>query len=168
MNPTNATEALAPAHLLCRRCGQPFTPKPTKLKTIPMTRCCETCACRNLLDGLDLPTPPSLLDRQTKHPTFTDAEWLRKSESQDGLGHDHKCYCGTATHAPHETATCGCVRFITESPVPSGTHETLGCPMWEVGGRRITDFTLRQQRGYWQHPCGCWSTHGASDNSIAA
>jgi hypothetical protein len=69
--------------VLCRRCGKLFTPKPTKLKTIPMTRCCETCQYKNLFDGLDLPTPPDLLDRHTKHPTLTDAEWRRKLHSDE-------------------------------------------------------------------------------------
>jgi hypothetical protein len=69
--------------VLCRRCGKPFTPKPTKLKTIPMTRCCETCACRNFFDGLDLPTPPSLLDAHTKHPALTDAEWRKKLKEDE-------------------------------------------------------------------------------------
>ncbi len=76
----------------------------------------------------------------------------------------HTCHCGTATHTPHETATHGCVRVITVPPIPSGTHEILGCPMWEVDGHRLTDFTLRQQRGYYQHPCGCWSKAQCHDN----
>lgn len=62
----------------CKRCGKPFQPKPTKLRITKMTTCCETCQCKNLFDGLDLPTPPGLLDRHTKHPTLTDAEWRKK------------------------------------------------------------------------------------------
>lgn len=63
---------------LCKRCGEPFNPKPTKLKTTPMTRCCETCSVRNIFDGLDLPTPPELLDRHSKLPTLSEAEFRRK------------------------------------------------------------------------------------------
>ena len=62
----------------CKRCGKSFRPKPTKLRITKMTTCCETCQCKNLFDGLDLPTPPGLLDRHTKHPTLTDAEWRKK------------------------------------------------------------------------------------------
>lgn len=67
----------------CARCGKPFQPKPTKLKKIPMTRCCETCQCKNFFDGLDLPTPPSLIDRHTKHPTLSDAEWRKKLRNDE-------------------------------------------------------------------------------------
>jgi hypothetical protein len=63
---------------VCKRCGKDFHPKPTRLLTKPMTECCETCQCRNLFDGLDMPTPPELLDRYTKLPALTDAEWRRK------------------------------------------------------------------------------------------
>ncbi len=30
---------------------------------------------RNLFDGLDMPTPPELLDRHTKHPTISEREF---------------------------------------------------------------------------------------------
>ena len=59
----------------CKRCGKIFQPKQTKLRTHKMTTCCEACEFRNILDGLDLPTPPSMVDRHTKNPTLTDAEW---------------------------------------------------------------------------------------------
>jgi hypothetical protein len=49
---------------------------------------------------------------------------------------------------------------MTAAPVPAGAER------WLVDGHEITDFTLRQQRGYFQHPCGCWSTHGDSDTSL--
>lgn len=62
----------------CARCGQPFVPKPTELKTIPMTRMCEDCLVRNLFDALDMPTPPELLDRHSKIPTLSDREYRRK------------------------------------------------------------------------------------------
>lgn len=65
---------------VCKRCGALFQPR---LTTLGMTKCCPDCACRNLLDGLDLPTPPILLDRHTKHPTLTDAEWRRELGKQD-------------------------------------------------------------------------------------
>lgn len=76
--------------------------------------------------------------------------------------HDHQCSCGTATHTPHETGTCGCVRYMTEAPAVRPDDR------WFVDGHEITDYTLRQQRGYHQHDCGCWSRWPGSENSISA
>jgi hypothetical protein len=47
----------------------------------------------------------------------------------------------------------------TREPVRAGIHPVLECPMWRIKGSRhiITDFTLRHQRGYFQHPDGHWS-----------
>jgi len=39
---------------------------------------------------------------------------------------------------------------------------------WMVDGHNITGFTMREQRGYHQHPCGCWSSSPESTNSIEA
>lgn len=63
---------------LCLRCGAPFIPRKTSLKTLPLTRHCDTCGCRNLFDALGLPTPPELLDKHTIKPTLTESEFLRK------------------------------------------------------------------------------------------
>ncbi len=63
---------------LCRRCGKPFRPKPTNLKITKMTTHCINCQCRNLFDAFDLPTPPELLDKYTKHPTLTETEYRQK------------------------------------------------------------------------------------------
>jgi DNA-directed RNA polymerase subunit RPC12/RpoP len=61
----------------CKRCGKQFQPERRKLlKTMSM--CCRACEFKNFFDGLDLPTPPNLLDRHTKHPTLTQAEWYDK------------------------------------------------------------------------------------------
>jgi len=78
------------------------------------------------------------------------------------------CHCGTATHTPHETGTHGCVRRVVTSPIPAGPHPDLGCETWLVNGHRITDYTLRHQRGYTQHACGTWTSHGDSVNSLDA
>ena len=76
--------------------------------------------------------------------------------------HYHSCTCGMAEQTPHEVGTHGCVRYMTEAPaVRPDDH-------WLVDGETITGYTLRQQRGYWQHPCGCWSRWVGSDNSIEA
>lgn len=60
---------------ICKRCGKPF--KPELFLGKPQT-CCYPCMFRNLSDGLDMPTPPALLDKFTKHPTLSDAEYQKK------------------------------------------------------------------------------------------
>ena len=72
----------------------------------------------------------------------------------------NKCWCGTATKTPHEIAHNGCVRYLVTAPTRSGAG-------WIVDGRRVTNFTLRQQRGYAQHlPSGDWSRSPGSHNSL--
>lgn len=89
-------------------------------------------------------------------------------EAPKGETHDHACGCGTADR-PHNTGEHGCVRLMIGAPTPAPDHPIYG-RMWFVDGdpEPITDFTLRQQRGYWQHQCGCWSRHPGSNNSIEA
>jgi len=67
----------------CIRCGKPFKPEPTGLQITKMSTCCDECKFRNLMDGLDLPTPPEMLDRHTKLPTLTDEEYRRKLNEPD-------------------------------------------------------------------------------------
>jgi hypothetical protein len=75
--------------------------------------------------------------------------------------HDHSCGCGTSeSDHGHEVGHIGCVRRMTDAPTPMEHGQ------WLVGGSLITDFTLRQQRGYYQHPCGCWSKSPGSINSL--
>lgn len=78
-----------------------------------------------------------------------------------------KCYCGTATHAPHAIGKSGCQREITASPDKFGTDPDTDSPMWLVDGQIITEYTLKFQRGYFEHTCGCWSRFGSDDNSPA-
>lgn len=60
----------------CKRCGKSF--KPLWLDALQKWgSMCQECMARNLFDALDLPTPPSLLDRHTKIPALTDREFLR-------------------------------------------------------------------------------------------
>lgn len=65
--------------------------------------------------------------------------------------HDHSCHCGTGPDRayPHETGQEGCVRLMTDPPDPT-----------------LSEFTIKQQRGYHQHPCGCWSRFPDSVNSL--
>lgn len=64
---------------LCARCNKPFVPKPTMAEALrekfTEARVCEECLVRSWADCLDLPTPPDLLDRYTKHPTLTRREF---------------------------------------------------------------------------------------------
>lgn len=86
------------------------------------------------------------------------SQLLRRRERE----HDHSCNCGTATVTPHETGTHGCERFMTKAP------DKLEGDRWHVDGKIITGYSLREQRGYHQHRCGCWSRHEGSENSISA
>lgn len=117
-----------------------------------------------------LATDEALLEMErTKFGSETFQRMVKEALAARGLGaHEHSCHCGTASHTPHETGTDGCVRSIVATPKPAPNHPEHGFQMWEVDGHVITDFTLRQQRGYYQHPCGCWSSHGDSVNSIEA
>ena len=80
------------------------------------------------------------------------------------MKHEHSCNCGTGKGSPHETGKDGCMRFMTSSPIPCEDD------MWEVGHpdnvHKINNYNLRQQRGYHQHPCGCWSRQEGSTNSL--
>lgn len=67
--------------------------------------------------------------------------------------HDHRCYCGTGDKTPHEAEKNGCVRRLVDPP-----DFTEG----------VTEYVYRQQRGYFQHPCGCWSRSPDSVNSLDA
>lgn len=80
----------------------------------------------------------------------------------------HLCHCGTANKpGVHLTGHCGCKRFMVETPGPVKVEpcDTFW-QEWLVDGHQITDFTLKYQRGYFQHDCGCWSRWPGSDNSI--
>lgn len=61
----------------CKRCGDNFDPEDGLMGKSPLIepRHCKTCQTRNLLDGLDLPTPPELLDKHSKHPTLSDRQF---------------------------------------------------------------------------------------------
>ena len=83
------------------------------------------------------------------------SQLLRRKE------HDHTCHCGGLSHE-HQTGDRGCFRIMVIPP------DKLEGDRWHVGGKIITGYSLREQRGYHQHTCGCWSRHEGSDNSISA
>ena len=62
----------------CKRCDKPGGPFKSLVRNTPDCPCCENCQARNLFDGLDLPTPPELLDKHTKHPTLS--QWQYRKE----------------------------------------------------------------------------------------
>ena len=73
--------------------------------------------------------------------------------------HNHECFCGTSRKRRHIISENGCKRFMTLSPIKHGDR-------WFVDGSYCTDYALRQQRGYHQHECGCWSRWEGSMNSL--
>lgn len=78
------------------------------------------------------------------------------------------CHCGTSTvEGAHPTGEHGCVRRVVPAPMPFRCLTTREF-RWLVNGALITDYTLRHQRGYHQHPDGRWTSHGSSTNSIDA
>jgi len=76
------------------------------------------------------------------------------------------CHCGGIDHQ-HVINDDGCFREpAPEAPVLSD-KTYLGENMWTVHGIQITDYTLKHQRLYHQHECGCWSrSKDGSTNSI--
>jgi len=85
------------------------------------------------------------------------------------MKHDHSCGCGTTKVFPHNIGENGCQRFMTSAPQPIiQTVEDFrrDGKMWKVREEILTDYSLRHQRGYFQHPCGCWSRWRDSSNSI--
>lgn len=64
---------------VCKRCGKSFIHQPEQLTT----RFCEMCECRNLMDGLGLPTPPSIVDPYSKHPTLSEREFQNELRKPD-------------------------------------------------------------------------------------
>ncbi|MEM4408618.1 MAG: hypothetical protein QXI19_07735 [Candidatus Caldarchaeum sp.] len=80
---------------------------------------CPVCRARNLLDGLELPTPPFLCDPHTKHPCLTDKEFLEK------IGvHTLSCQeCGTSVTVEdlallgYDLSELICALFIAEKVV---------------------------------------------------
>ena len=83
-------------------------------------------------------------------------------EGDKNMKHNHTCYCGTSYKSRgHETGKDGCIRFMVEAPIKKENDR------WEADGVEITDFSLRQQRGYHQFDCGCWSRWPGSSISLS-
>ena len=81
---------------------------------------------------------------------------------------DHWCHCGTGKGSPHKTGEDGCVRVVETAPnqIPEKFEDEFFS--WKINGTPITDYTLRNQRGYSQQPCGCWTSWNDSTNSLDA
>lgn len=78
------------------------------------------------------------------------------------------CHCGGISGG-HNIGDERCFReIVPEDKKP--VQAAAGNDRWLVDGHWITGFSLREQRGYYQHPCGNWSRPKDHDsvNSIEA
>jgi hypothetical protein len=73
---------------------------------------------------------------------------------------EHLCHCGLGAGTTHEVGSLGCANVMADTP------KELPLDMWHVDGVMITGYTLREQRGYCKHACGCWSRGAYNANSI--
>ena len=78
----------------------------------------------------------------------------------------HHCYCGAGAATPHVIGDQGCIRGVVPSPRPIWLDPDTGIQIWIVDGHAITEYTLKHQRGFNQHECGCWSSWHGSSNSL--
>lgn len=79
----------------------------------------------------------------------------------------HLCSCGEGEGINHPIGKTGCNRFIPDTfPEILGSDPDDEHNRWIVDGHLITEYTLKFQRGYHQHPCGCWSRWEGSVNSL--
>jgi len=62
---------------ICTRCNKPYSPR-WLAGLNKFSNCCDPCGLRNIFDALDLPTPPEMLDKHTKIPTLTKAEFYNE------------------------------------------------------------------------------------------
>lgn len=69
----------------------------------------------------------------------------------------HLCHCEFAAKTPHVVGDQGCEREMVASPEPFAKDPDTGAEMWVVDGQIITEYTMKHQRIYIQHECGCWS-----------
>lgn len=96
---------------------------------------------------------------------YLDAAQMMQKIAKEALSETgkccHECHCGTAAKVPHEIGKDGCNRFLTDAPVKLKNGNWLinahGLPGEECID--VSEYTLRFQWGYFQHPCGCWSRH---------
>jgi hypothetical protein len=73
--------------------------------------------------------------------------------------HNHTCFCGSPdADEPHNVGSVGCFRLLTPAPKPFPGHENdIPEPKhWLVNGVKTRAYSLHK-RGYYRHPCGCWS-----------
>jgi predicted nucleotidyltransferase len=79
---------------------------------------------------------------------------------------EHLCSCGKATHYPHETGKSGCTRRISSITPIRNAEKVNTHQEWQVGDHSVSDYTLKEQRGYRQYECGCWTRARESTNSL--
>lgn len=74
---------------ICQRCEKEFIPKERLIKGKPfIPKCCDKCRYNNLIDGLGLPSHPSLLDKHTVNPALTNHEYNKKMRALVREKHD--------------------------------------------------------------------------------
>jgi len=78
------------------------------------------------------------------------------------MDHRHICYCGGVEN-DHETGVPGCFRRMSEDNISCVNSDT---DMWQVNNETITGYILKDQRGFFQHPCGCWSRYSGTTHSL--
>lgn len=104
-------------------------------------------------------------DHRSQHKNKAVALDRLKSRLKHYCLKPHQCHCGLGPLSPHEIGDGGCQRKMAEAPIH---HPEEDDPHreWEVGGGFVSDYTLREQRGYVKHTCGCWSKASESTNSL--
>lgn len=70
------TKPTCPGDAECKRCHNSFTPYWIDCIDKWSTHC-DQCQVRNIFDGLNMMTPPDLIDQHSKKPALTDAEFKR-------------------------------------------------------------------------------------------
>lgn len=77
------------------------------------------------------------------------------------------CHCGGGARTPHSVGVDKCFRYhVTDhSELPRNFRiDDRGFLILDVGTNTITDYTLKQQRGYSEDKCGNWTRPKSKDS----
>jgi hypothetical protein len=67
----------------CLRCHDLFIPKEITIGELKIeAKFCEDCQYRNVIDALDLPTPPEMLDQFTIKPCLSKWEYEKRMNEE--------------------------------------------------------------------------------------
>ena len=75
----------------------------------------------------------------------------------------HECTCGaySGDDSPHLLGISNCANTLCDAPLRAPDRD--GMRFWWTSAMDdnphgpVTEYTLMFQRGFQQHPCGCWS-----------